>query len=77
MPSKRGAAPVAIITAFASNCFSPAYKALDSWLKETLSINAFSTLALYYEYIWYGNMQISKEDFNKVESTFNQFLNGL
>jgi hypothetical protein len=39
--------------------------------------NTFSTLALYYEYIWYGNMQISKEDFNKVESKFNQFLNGL
>lgn len=39
--------------------------------------NAFSSLALYYEYIWYGNMQVSKEDFNKVESKFNQFLNGL
>jgi hypothetical protein len=39
--------------------------------------NAFSSLALYYEYIWYGNMPISKEDFNKVESKFNQFLNGL
>ncbi len=39
--------------------------------------NAFSSLALYYEYIWYGNLQISKEDFNKVESKFNQFLNGL
>lgn len=37
----------------------------------------FSTLALYYEYIWYGNMPVSKEDFNKVESKFNQFLNGL
>jgi len=39
--------------------------------------NAFSSLALYYEYIWYGNTQVSKEDFNKVESRFNQFLNGL
>lgn len=37
----------------------------------------FSSLALYYEYIWYGNMPVSKEDFNKVESRFNQFLNVL
>ncbi len=38
---------------------------------------AFSSLALYYEYIWYGNMAVAKYDFDKIEIKFNEFLNRL
>ncbi len=37
----------------------------------------FSSLALYYEYIWYGNMALAKDDFDKIEIRFNKFLNRL
>ena len=39
--------------------------------------NMFSSLALYYEYIWYGNAPVTKETFDAIENKFNEFLNGL
>ena len=35
----------------------------------------FASLALYYEYIWYGNAALSKENFSVVEGKFNDYLN--
>ena len=35
----------------------------------------FSTLALYYEYVWYGNVGIEKIMFDSIENKFNNFLN--
>ncbi len=37
----------------------------------------FASLALYYEYIWYGNATVSKETFDAIEIKFNEFLNRL
>lgn len=37
--------------------------------------NDFSSLSLYFEYIWYGNFEITKEVFDKIELQYNQFLN--
>ena len=39
--------------------------------------NLFASLALYYEYIWYGNAAISKETFDAIEIKYNDFLNRL
>ncbi len=36
--------------------------------------NEFSSLALYYEYIWYGNIAVQKENFDGIENKFNEFL---
>jgi hypothetical protein len=35
----------------------------------------FASLALYYEYIWYGNVEIEKMVFDSIENKFNNFLN--
>ena len=37
--------------------------------------NDFASLAMYFEYIWYGNFDITKEVFDKIETQYNQFLN--
>ena len=37
--------------------------------------NEFAALALYYEYVWYGKVEIEKEVFNSIENKFNHFLN--
>jgi hypothetical protein len=37
--------------------------------------NDFSSLALYYEYIWYGKFAIEKDVFDKIADQYNQFLN--
>lgn len=37
--------------------------------------NDFASLALYYEYIWYGNFAVGKEAFDKIEFKYNEFLN--
>jgi hypothetical protein len=37
--------------------------------------NDFSKLALYYEYIWYGNTAIDIEKYNQLANTYNQFIN--
>jgi hypothetical protein len=37
--------------------------------------NDFAQLALYYEYIWYGNIVVKKETFDEIATTFNNFLN--
>jgi Domain of unknown function (DUF4129) len=37
--------------------------------------NEFASLALYYEYIWYGNIAVQKETFDGIENKFNEFLN--
>ena len=37
--------------------------------------NAFASLALYYEYVWYGNAAITSETFDAIEIRFNEFLN--
>ena len=37
--------------------------------------NDFSSLALYFEYVWYGKFEIAKDVFDKIESQYNQFLN--
>lgn len=39
--------------------------------------NIFASLALYYEYIWYGNATVNKETFDAIEIKFNEFLNRL
>ncbi len=39
--------------------------------------NLFASLALYYEYVWYGNAAVSKETFDTIEIKFNEFLNRL
>ncbi len=36
--------------------------------------NEFASLALYYEYIWYGNIAVKKETFDGIENKFNEFL---
>ncbi len=36
--------------------------------------NEFSSLALYYEYIWYGNIAVQKQTFDGIENKFNEFL---
>lgn len=35
--------------------------------------NNFSRLALYYEYIWYGNTPLQADQFNELQSRFSQF----
>jgi hypothetical protein len=37
--------------------------------------NDFAGLALYYEYIWYGNFAVEKDAFDKIENKYNEFLN--
>ena len=37
--------------------------------------NDFASLALYYEYVWYGNIKIEKDVFDALENKFNNFLN--
>ena len=37
--------------------------------------NDFASLAMYFEYIWYGKFGITKEVFDKIETQYNQFLN--
>jgi hypothetical protein len=37
--------------------------------------NDFSSLAMYFEYVWYGKLDIEKEVFDKIENKYNQFLN--
>jgi hypothetical protein len=37
--------------------------------------NEFASLALYYEYIWYGNVSVQKEIFDGITTKFNAFLN--
>ena len=35
----------------------------------------FASLALYYEYVWYGNVVVEKDVFDSIENKFNNFLN--
>ena len=37
--------------------------------------NDFASLALYYEYVWYGNVMVEKDVFDSIENKFNNFLN--
>lgn len=37
--------------------------------------NEFAALALYYEYVWYGNVEIEKDIFDEIENKFNSYLN--
>ena len=37
--------------------------------------NDFASLALYYEYVWYGKVDIEKDIFDAIENKFNIFLN--
>ena len=37
--------------------------------------NDFASLALYYEYVWYGKAEIGKDTFDAIENKFNNFLN--
>lgn len=37
--------------------------------------NEFSSLAMYFEYVWYGKLDIEKEVFDKIENKYNKFLN--
>ena len=37
--------------------------------------NDFASLALYYEYVWYGKVDIQKNVFDSIETKFNNFLN--
>ncbi len=37
--------------------------------------NEFASLALYYEYIWYGNVEIEKTVFDTIENKFSSFIN--
>ena len=37
--------------------------------------NDFASLSLYYEYVWYGNVEIEKTVFDTIENKFNNFLN--
>jgi Domain of unknown function (DUF4129) len=37
--------------------------------------NEFANLALYYEYIWYGNVGVQKETFDGIKTKFDTFLN--
>jgi hypothetical protein len=39
--------------------------------------NEFASLALYYEYIWYGNIAVQKQIFDGIENKFNEFLKRL
>jgi hypothetical protein len=39
--------------------------------------NDFASLALYYEYIWYGNVVVEKETFSTIEIKVNEFINKL
>ena len=39
--------------------------------------NEFVTLAHYYEYIWYGNIEIEKTVFDNIENKFNSFLSNI
>jgi len=39
--------------------------------------NLFASLALYYEYIWYGKAPVTKEIFDAIEIKFTEFLNRL
>jgi hypothetical protein len=34
----------------------------------------FSTLALYFEYVWYGKFEINQQQFNQIETQYKQFL---
>lgn len=36
--------------------------------------NTFATLALYYEYIWYGEAEVNKENFDAISTKFNDFI---
>ena len=35
----------------------------------------FASLALYYEYVWYGNVTVEKDVFDSIENKYNNFLN--
>ena len=37
--------------------------------------NDFAALAMYFEYVWYGKLDIEKDVFDKIEIKYNQFLN--
>jgi hypothetical protein len=37
--------------------------------------NDFAALAMYFEYVWYGKLDIEKEVFDKIEIKYNNFLN--
>lgn len=37
--------------------------------------NEFASLVMNYEYVWYGNISISRELFDKIEIRFSSFLN--
>ena len=37
--------------------------------------NDFASLALYYEYVWYGKAEIGKDIFDAIENKYNNFLN--
>ncbi len=37
--------------------------------------NDFASLSLYYEYVWYGSIEIEKTVFDAIENKFNNFLN--
>ncbi|MFC4263935.1 hypothetical protein ACFOWM_13660 [Ferruginibacter yonginensis] len=39
--------------------------------------NQFAKLAMYYEYVWYGNTPISNDVFNQIQQQYQQFLNQL
>lgn len=37
--------------------------------------NDFAALAMYFEYVWYGKLDIEKDVFDKIEIKYNNFLN--
>ena len=39
------------------------------------SRNEFAAIVMNYEYVWYGNIKISKELFDKIQVKFSAFLN--
>ena len=52
-------------------------KTNSAYLKElpVIKRNDFASLSLYYEYVWYGNVEIEKTVFDTIENKFNNFLN--
>ena len=46
-------------------------------LKNTKYLKEFSELVAFYEHGWYGNFNISKENFNRIQKKFDSFINNL
>ncbi|MEO5943285.1 MAG: hypothetical protein ABIP70_07635 [Ferruginibacter sp.] len=52
-------------------------KTNSSYVREIPEVkrNAFAALVMNYEYVWYGNVAIDKEKFDRIETTFSTFNN--